>query len=169
MFHLIRKLAVTAAFSAAVLVGKAAPGPGNGASPIANGHVATVGMPAGITSTTFSMVMLPNGSIVGNGISSNTLGGWVHFDLTSFVFIGDTLLVAGPSTASFNAPPQFVVGGTFFLALKDNGNGGGNPAPDELANGAAPFPVTAQQILAMFGPPPPAAFRPALSGNLVIH
>jgi hypothetical protein len=167
MIPSLRRLATGAALSAVTLVGLAAAGHAQNAGPIANGHAAVQGIPAGTTSTTFSLVQLPDGSLVGNGVSTNSLGGWVRFDLTSVMTIGDAVLMAGPITATFNAPPQFVVGGTYFIGVKDNGEGG--TTPDEFANGAVPFPLSIQQIIGVLGPPPPEVFRPLVSGDIQVH
>jgi hypothetical protein len=93
----------------------------------------------------------------------------VHVDLTSVMTVGDAVLMAGPVTLAVNAPPDYAVGNTAVLAVKDLGNGGGDPAPDEATGAVGPPNLTIQQIVAAWGPPPPQAYQPLQSGNIQVH
>ena len=164
------KLAVSAALAAAFLFGTASQSYAQ-ATPIANGHLKggpTPGGQAPSIDLTFSLVELPGGSLVGGGkLTNKAVGGWILFDLTSYLFIGGTLFAAGPVTKTHNTSGVFQVGDTFFMAVNDNG-----PAMDEFIEGGVPAafgPLTIQQIIAIIGPAPPEIFRQGISGNFMIH
>ena len=167
---LIRKLPVSAALAAAFLFGTASQSYAQ-ATPIANGHLKGGPTPAApaasIIDLTFSLVERPGGSLVGGGkLTNKAVGGWILFDLTSYLFIGGTLFAAGPVTKEHNTG-VFQVGDTFFMAVNDNG-----PVMDEFIEGVVPAAfglTTIQQIIAVIGPPPAAFFRQRISGNLIIH
>jgi hypothetical protein len=172
----IVKLVVSAALPAAFLLGTSSPCHAQ-ATPIANGHLEggpTPSAPApSILDLTFSLVQLPDGSLIGGGkLTNKAAGGWILFDLTSYMFVGDTLFAAGPVTQTYNTAGIFEVGDLFVLAINDNGNGSGSSAPDEFIEGAAPAALgltTIQEVFALIGPPPPEFFRQGLSGDLTIH
>lgn len=166
------RFALTAALCASFLLGTAAPSHA-GATPLAHGS-GTPQAPGPDITFTFSMVQLPGGALLGQGmLHNNTDQGWIQFDLTSVMFIGDTVLMAGPITKTFNAPPFAPVGGTVFFGLNDNGNGDGSPVPDSFAHGFVPpfLPpnLTIQQIIGMTGPPPPEVYNPIGQGDFVVH
>jgi hypothetical protein len=88
--------------------------------------------------------------------------------IESYVEIGSTVFFAGTITHAVNTPPQFVVGGTGAFAVNDNGCCG-MPADEFLGVVAVPPQfgnLTAAQIIALIGPPPPSQFAPLLSGNI---
>lgn len=174
MMQLIRKLAACATLSTAFLFAT----PANAfaqATPIANGHVK--GGPTistqepSIIDLTFNLVELPDGSLVGSGkLTKKSAQGWIKFDVTSYVVLEDGVLMAGPVTALKvgNEPSPWSVGNTFFVFIHD----GETPSQDRFIEGRVPpqfGPLTAQQIAMLLGSPPPAIYRQALSGNLVIH
>ncbi len=171
------KLAISAALSASFLLGTASQSFAQG-TPIGHGHLKGGPTPAApapsIIDLTFSLVELPDGSLVGSGkLTKKSDGTWILFDLTSYMFIGDTLYAAGPITEAFNTDdPRRQVGATFFVAIQDNGDGGDGQAMDSFIEGGVPAvfgPLTIQQIIASIGPPPPEIFRQGISGNIVIH
>jgi hypothetical protein len=138
--------------SAAVLLGGVANNhgqQGQSASKIANGNGVT-GIPGeGLRSFLFSLVERPNGALQGHGVLTNLVPfAQLRFDITSYTVVDDVLLMAGPITSVIgNAPPQFVVGDTFFFAVRDGGNGG--QAIDEISGASvAPIPdLTIDEIL----------------------
>jgi len=157
-----------AVLSAAFVFGAAAPCQSQ-ATPLAYGHGAFVAQNQESHLFTFAAVQLPGGSVVGHClVIEPATRGFVHMEVTSFVFAGDTLGMAGPILVAVNAPPQFVVGGTAFFAVNDNSPG----APDAFAGlGTVPpylGSLTAAQIVALLGPPPPVAFAPLLAGDIRI-
>jgi len=174
MMQHLRKLVACAALSTAFLLTSSASASAQ-ATPIANGHIK--GGPTIATQTpsvldlTFHLVELPDGSIAGSGkLTKKSADGWIMFDLTSYVYVGDMVLMAGPVTAQKEGTEEspWNIGDTFFVVVED----GETPSMDRFIEGRVPSefgPLTAEQILAFGGPPPPAIFRPALSGNLVIH
>jgi len=173
--QLSRKHAVRAALVAAFTLAAAAPGRAQ-ATPIVSGHLKGGPTPAAqspsIIDLTIHLVELPDGSLVGGGRSTKQdINSWFRFELTSYVFLGDTLFAAGPVTAVHATQGAWEVGDTYFVAVKDNGDGNG-PVMDEFIEGRVPAsygPMTIQQILAIVGPPPPAFFRQGISGNLTLH
>ena len=171
MLKLIRKLA-----ACAILLGTASQSYAQ-ATPIASGHLKggpTIVTPVpSIVDLTFTLVELPDGSVLGSGkLTNQSLGSWILFDLTSYIFVGDgILMMAGTVTKQHTTviPPKFQVGNTVFFAIKDKGNGGG---VDEFIDGLVPpafGPVTIQQIFAVSGVPPPEIFRKGISGNITFH
>jgi hypothetical protein len=160
---LTRKLAISAALTGSLLVTTAALSFAQG-TPIANGHLKGGPTPAApapsIIDLTISLVELPDGSLVGGGkLERKSAGGWILFDLTSYIFVGDTLYAAGPVTQNHNTPGVWQVGATFFVAINDND---GSADADSFIEGGVPAeagPVTIEQILAVIGPAPPAIFR----------
>jgi hypothetical protein len=116
----------------------------------------------------FSVVQMPNGTTHGHAIGFEAAThAFVFIDLSSSMFLGDTLAVAGTITISINMPPQFPVGGTAFFAVQDNAGSpdlfaGLGSVPPQLGN------MTIQQIIALIGPPPPQAYAPLISGNFRI-
>ncbi|MCA9285466.1 MAG: hypothetical protein KDA22_09640 [Phycisphaerales bacterium] len=151
-----------------VLLAAAAPGFAQ-ATPIAhgNGVYEIQGEPLLLS---FNVVELPNGEVRGHVFTKNQVtGGILHSKVTSYMFLDDVLLVAGPLTAAVNAPPQFVLGATKFYAFKDNGDG---TPPDEVTGGVAPIEfgdLTIQQIVAIGGGPPPSTFMPLTAGDITIN
>ena len=170
----IRKLAICAALTAAFLFGAAAPSYAQ-ATPIAHGHLTGGPSPAGgptAVDLTFSLVKLPDGSLVGHGKSTNqAASGWFTYELSSYMVLDGTFYAAGTITATHNTGGNFAIGDTYFVAVKDNGNGNG-PVMDEFIEGHVPAmfgTLTIQQIIAIIGPPPPAIFRQGISGNITFH
>jgi hypothetical protein len=110
------------------------------------------------------------GSAQGFGVWSGSQGTTI-FKVDSLMFIGDTLLFAGPIVRTLGTPPPgHEVGATAFTAVKDNGRG----SPDETTSlSVVPKRFgnpTIQQIIALLGGgPTPAHFRPLLTGNIRIH
>jgi hypothetical protein len=141
-------------------------------APVADGHGVFVAQNQETHVFAFSLLELPNGTIHGQAVVLEpATQGLVVVDITSFMFIGDILAMAGPITTAINAPPQFVEGATAFFSVKDNGSG--SPIPDEFAGVGVVPPqfgnLTIQQIIALIGPPPPEAFSPLLLGNVRIY
>lgn len=172
----LRKLAMLAALTVAFLFGTASQGYAQ-ATPIAGGHLTagpTISNPASsIVELTFNLVELPDGSVVGSGKSTKqATGAWYQFDITSYMFVGDgILMMAGTVTAVHDVAGFVSVGSTVFYAVKDNGNGGG-PVLDQFIDGVVPAifgPVTIQQIFAFTGVPPAEIFREGLNGNFKFH
>lgn len=118
----------------------------------------------------FNSVQLPDGSVTGHLTSHEPASqSFVNVDISSAMHIGSWLAVAGEVTAAVNTPPRFVVGQTMFVVFVDNGGSG--PVPDQLASGLVPpflGNLTIQQIIALIGPPPAAAFSPFVSGNIMV-
>lgn len=118
----------------------------------------------------FNCVQLPDGSVTGHLTSHEPASqSFVNVGISSAMHFGGWLTVAGEVTAAVNTPPRFSVGQTMFVVLADNDSGG--PLPDQLAGGLVPpflGNLTIQQIIALIGPPPPAAFSPLLSSNIMV-
>lgn len=138
------------------------------ATPIATGHGSFISPSQLEHRFEFSLVALPDGSVQGHAIGFEpATQAFVFIDLDSFMFIGDTLAVAGTITVAINMPPQYPVGGTAFFAVKDNAG-----ASDTYAGlGSVPPPfgnMSIQQIVGLIGPPPPQAFTPLLRGDIRI-
>ena len=143
------------------------------ATPIANGGGSLLTPDGRVQHFAFHVVELPDGSVRGHGVrvepASNAI---VIFEVTSFMFVGNVLAMAGPVTMTRNAPPQFVIGGTVFFGLTDEGYGS---APADASTGLTPLPpflgnLTIQQIIAMIGSgPPPEALSPLFAGNIRFH
>lgn len=94
---------------------------------------------------------------------------YVRMDITSYMYLGNDLAVAGPVTASVNAPPAFLIGATAFMVFHDNGRG--RNAGDSITGTSVVPPsygnLTIQQVIALIGSgPPPQAFLPLLSGGI---
>ena len=164
---LTSKIAVCAVVSAAFLLGAAAPSHAQ-ATPIGNGQGLTGDPGPDLRTFSFSVVELPNGSVTGHGqVFDHGLNFWVHFNITSFMFIDDMLLMAGPVTKAVNAP-NFTIGATFFFAVKDGGKG--KSSIDEISLvSVAPPNLTIQEIISFIGPPPPEIIKPISAGNIKIH
>jgi len=157
-----------AALVAAVLVGTASTSP-LGGGPILTGEcilLPPVGDPNCIAIT---LIETGSGEFTGYGRQCNVFtGDELTFEITSYEIVGDMVCVAGPITSTDNPAPQFAVGNTTAYCILDNGNGGAG-APDSATAGQGPPGLTIQDILGIFGPPPPEAFAPAVSGNFKIH
>ena len=169
--NLIRRAAASAALSTLFVVTAATTGHAQ-ANPIAQGHGTYIGQNLVAKQFTFSAVVLPGGAVRGhlNNIE-HASNGFVHIDVTSLAMVGDTLMLAGPITQAVNAPPHFVVGATGFFLVNDNARN--TPSTDTFAGLGVVPPflgnLTAEQILAFAGPPPPQAFAPLLSGDIRIR
>ncbi len=113
---------------------------------------------------------LPNGSAQGYSFGYEpSTNSYVLVQVTSLFRVNGAVVYAGPIVATENAPPEYVVGAQTFQAVVDNGNGWG-PTPDGIT-GTSVVPaflgnLTAEQIIALIGPPPPVAFLPLLAGNI---
>lgn len=137
---------------------------------IAHGHGEYVGGNQEVKSLTFNVVELPDGSIRGHGVlSEHSTNSFVHFEVSSYTFVGDSLGVAAEITMAVNAPPSLPVGNTIFFFINDN-----DPVADEFAFGIVPPEVgnpTIQEIVLFFlmgNPPPPEVFTPLIGGNFWI-
>jgi hypothetical protein len=168
MMKLFSRLAVRAALCTGFALAAAAPTQAQAAH-LAYGHGSFVSTSSQLThQIAFSVVQLPNGATHGHAIGFEAAThGFVFIDLSSAMFLGDTLAVAGTITMAINMPPQFPVGGTAFFAVQDNAGGpdlfaGLGSVPPQLGN------LTIQQILALIGPPPPQAYAPLINGNFRI-
>ncbi|HEX6882280.1 MAG TPA: hypothetical protein VF530_02805 [Planctomycetota bacterium] len=141
----------------------------NPASPIAAGNGTFMGQnPPGVRAVTFSVQALPQGRVGGFAIFRDPgTNGFVHMNVTSMMFLGSSVAVAGPITMQAGSP--FPVGATAFFVVQDNGDG--TLVPDQLALGVAPLflgSLTIQEVIGLIGPPPPQAFTPLLTGNIRI-
>jgi len=106
-----------------------------------------------------------NGTVEGFAIwrGPNSVTIW---QVSSFTFVGEALVFAGPIIKVIGTPPPgHAVGLTAFTAVKDNGSA------DETASLSVVPPQfgnpTVQQIIALIGPPP--AYLPLLSGSIWIR
>lgn len=164
------KTAIHAALAAAFTFGAAASGHAQ-ASPVAAGGGEFLAQNGEDHLFAFHVVELPDGKVTGRaGVYEPVTQGFVHMEISSYMYIGDWVGVAGPITMAVNAPPQFAVGATAFFVVSDNG--AGLSAPDAFAGLGAVPPMfgnlTIQQIVGLIGPPPPAAFSPLLAGDIKI-
>lgn len=165
---LMSRTAVCAALSTAFLLGAAAPGNAQ-AVPLGSGGGRYVNRQSETNRFAFTAVQLPDGSVTGHVVfhfpATNAM---VRMEVTSFMFIGDWLGLAGPVTMAVNTPTP-LVGTTGFLVLSDNGAPGTDTftgfsfAPASFGN------LTIQQIIGIIGPPPPSVFFPLIEGNIQIH
>jgi hypothetical protein len=167
MSKLASTVSLTAALSAAVLLGAASPSPVAG-HPIVTGH-GQWEIPAGTVGFQISLVELPDGSLNGHGLStlhSASGNAWFHFVVTEYQYVGDELAVAGLIVDTFNTPPNFL-GSQTILLVQDNGSGG---APDKAisASGIPPS-FSLAQVLSLIPPPPPEFWFPLAGGNFKIH
>lgn len=162
----LHRLALLAALSSAALLGSAAPLHAQ-AQPIVTGDGEVVSPAVGSVAVELTLVELPNGALHGEGlVAFATTGGYATFELTSYMFVGGELCLAGPVTSSFGAPPSYFVGATVVFCVHDGGNGAG---ADAMAGTVGPPGLTIQQIIGLIGPPPPQAYQPVVSGNFTIH
>lgn len=162
---------VRGALVAVLFLGAAPPGHAQ-RGPVASGGGAFVAPNQQDHLFGFSVFEVPGGSVRGRcSVIEPASSGVVAFDVTSAVQVGNVLLMAGPITSTFNAPPQFVVGATAFLAVEDNGDGSSMPDGITGTGVVPPFlgSLTAQEILALIGPPPPQAFSPLYAGGIRIY
>ncbi len=140
-------------------------------TPLASGGGAYVAQNRETHWFAFTCVRLPDGSIRGHAVFVEpATKAFLQMRITSAMPLDGMLAVAGPITHLVRTPPELALGATFFFVVDDNGAGG--PVPDRLASGAAPAALgnlTIQQIIALIGPPPPAALAPLLKGNITIH
>ena len=167
MLNLIRRFATATVLTSATLFAVAAPGQAQ-IKPIGSGY-GVVEAPMGTRVVLYSLLELSDGSLSGHGLQySPADNAWVYFNITSYMFVGDALLMAGPVTKSINSLPGYDVGNTAVLAVHDKGNWFGQPAPDDAAATVGPPNLTIQQIVAIIGPPPPQAYVPIKAGNLKI-
>lgn len=166
---LTSKAAACAALSVGLFLGATAPISAQ-ASPIGSGQGAFLAQNQETHLFAFAVVELPDGSVNGHGlVFEPSTRAFVLFRISSFMFLGETLFMAGPITQAVNAPPQFVGGATAFFAVNDNGR---SSADDIAALSVVPVQfgnLTIQQILALAGPPPAGAFAPLLAGDVRIH
>ena len=104
----------------AALSGSAQARLNSGANPITHGHGAYVEDDDGhIKWFTLSVVELPSGPVQGHGMFIDHVSrSFIHFELSSYMFVGDSLGVAGEINMAHNAPPQLAVGRTIFFFLK---------------------------------------------------
>jgi len=168
MFALESRIALSAALTAVALLTAAAPSQAQ-ATPIVTGEVEVTSPVIGPVGLGLSLVQLPSGQLDGQGsLELLALGGRVDFEVTSYMFLGDMVCLAGPVTAAVNAPPAYSLGATVVFCIEDNGDGGSS-APDTVAGTVGPPGLTIQQIIALIGPPPPQAFQPIAAGNFRIH
>lgn len=164
------KTPLFAAISAAFLLAAASPSHAqvSPASPIARGHGTYLGQNQALKELTFSVNQLPFGQVGGHAIIREpSTSSFFHMNVTSMMFLGDALAVAGPITMQVGSP--FPVGATAFFVVNDNGDG--TVVPDDFALGVAPLSfghLTIQQIIGLVGPPPPQAFAPILTGGIRI-
>ncbi|MHC5023262.1 MAG: hypothetical protein ACYTGG_05050 [Planctomycetota bacterium] len=184
---LTSRFAVCAAVSAAVLLAGAvtslAQQAQSSALSLAYGNGVTGTPGEGLRTFSFSLVELSNGSLRGHGVIHDQAdGGWLRFEITSYMVVDDILLMAGPITAVHGegVPPGFFVGATFFFAVRDGGDG--RLAIDEISSAnAAPIPgLTIDEILALLcsmnpscdpdGPIvlPPDVVLPITAGNIKV-
>ena len=167
MSNFMQRVSLSAALAAAALLGAATPSHAQTGRLISGaGRIEIPGaVPIGLY---LQLNQLPGGVLRGAGAQIFTSsGGRVTYDLTSFLFIGETLCMAGPITSAVNAPPPYTVGSTIVFCIQDNNKSKGTP--DAVAGGVGPPNLTIQQIIAMAGPPPPQAFVPLVSGDFTIH
>lgn len=138
------------------------------ATHVARGSGAVVANNGALQQLAFNLIVLPDGRIRGHvNVIEPASGGIVKVEITSMMFIGDDLFVAGPVTAAIHAPPAFSVGATAFFGFQDNLG-----APDALVRGVVPVAfgnLSIQEIIAFIGPPPPQAWLPLVSGDITIH
>lgn len=117
----------------------------------------------------FAAVEGPTGSVRGSCVVLEpATNGLVRIEVSSKFEIGSTLMLAGTITMAVNAPPQFAVGATGAFAVNDNGCCG-TPPDSFLGVVAVPLSfgnLTARQIVALIGPPPPEMFSPLLFGDI---
>ena len=171
MMLLTRRAAMCASLAAVLLLGSAAP-VGAQAGPIAHGHGSFVANNQELHTITFNVVGLPDGSVRGHAvIREPSTQAFVIMEVSSLMFLGETLAVAGEVTKNVNAPAQHAVGSTAFFSVNDYGN---DPTmPDDFAGlgSVPPFlgNLTIQEIIALIGPPPPQAFTPFLTGGVQVH
>lgn len=154
------------ALAAALLLGAAAPLTAQAAMLGAGGGMVQQG-PV-VRGYGFYCLQLPGGAATGQVVSwEPTSQSHLTMRISSAMHIGPWLAVAGQVTHAVNTPPQLSVGATMFLVFADNGRSGA--VPDQLASGVVPSflgNLTIQQIVALIGPPPAAAFGPFLSGGI---
>lgn len=90
-------------------------------------------------------------------------GGFVCVVIETWASVGDVVAFEGTVVLAHDAP--FATGGNVFFAVRDgepDGFAGVGRVPPPFA------PMTAAQILALIGPPPPAAFSPLLTGDIAV-
>jgi hypothetical protein len=170
MLKLTSTIALSAALSAAVLLGGATPTTA-GTPTCTDTSILTGGgsweTPIGTVGFNVSVIERIDGSFRGSGMSylHNESGiSWFHFKVTGCTFVGDEILVVGRITRTFNVPPRIAVGSLTALLVQDNGSGGAVPDMVLSASGLPPF-LTIDQIAA--GLPP---FRfPLATGNFRIY
>jgi hypothetical protein len=165
----VNAVLLTGVFLVLALSGNAQAEPADArAHPIVIGHGKYVDQTQEIFSFVFSVVELPSGSVQGQGAFFDHIGGrFILFELSSFMFVGDSVGMAGEITMAVNSPPQLHVGATIFFFVNDN-----RPDTDEFAGlGLVPpefGSLTIQEIVALIGPPPPDVFTPLVTGNIKI-
>jgi hypothetical protein len=165
--HFLTRFAKHVALATACLFGALAP---------ANAQTTLIGAGAGAYVAqnqqthlfAFTVSQRANGTVKGHIlVLEPATQGLVRVDVTSWVYVGNTLAAAGTVTMSINAPAMFAVGNTAFFAVNSN-----TGAPDQFA-GLGNVPpqfgsLTIQQIIALIGPPPPQNFAPLLFGCIRI-
>jgi hypothetical protein len=137
------------------------------AQPLGNGGGKYINNSNNTNHFTFSAVQLPNGSVKGHAIwHSPDLNAMAQVELTSFMYIGEWLAVAGTITKVINVPPEVELGATAFIVFRADGS----PAHTGFSFAPLAFgELTIQQIIAMLGPPQPIHFFPIISGTIKIH
>lgn len=161
---LLTGLLLVSAISANVQAGSAVP-----ADHIAQGRGSHMGQDMLPKWVAFSVVEMSDGSVAGHGMFIDYIAnGFIRFELSSFMFVGDSLGVAGEITAAVNAPPGLAVGMTIFFWVNDN-----DPDTDEIASFGFVPPefgnLTIQEVVALLGPPPPDFFTPLIAGDLKVY
>ena len=163
----ISKKAVHAVLSVGFLLVAATPG--TAADRIGSGAGAYVGQNQETKVFGFSVSERSDGSVRGYGIVIEPGSrGYVLFEISSYMFVGDSLGMAGEIIRTVNSPPEFAVDTTLFFFVNDN-----NPDTDEFAGPGLVPPelghLTIQEIVALIGPPPPFVYQPLLAGNVRIY
>jgi hypothetical protein len=156
---------VRAVRTAALLFGAAAPGTAQAAR-IATGIGQFVGQNQQNRLFAFSVVERADGSVRGQLLAFEPgTRGLVIQEVTSYWLLGNTVVMAGPITVAINAPPEYAVGATGFCAATSSPDGmtGSSIVPAFLGS------LTAEQIIALIGPPPTAVFAPLLAGHIRIY
>ena len=161
-----RTSALAALSAAALLVPAATPATAHGGA-VAAGHGTYLA--ADQTTTlgfTFVVHEAHDGSIQGYALWKGPLSTTL-WEVSSLMHVGEMVLFAGEIVGTTGTPPPgHAVGVTAATAVHDNGPG----FMDDIASISVVPPEfgnpTIQQLVALFGPPPPQAFRPLLSGNI---
>lgn len=162
-----------AVLAAAFLLGEAKPSEAQVQSPVTSGATiargrGTINDNGTVIHGTFVVKQGPLGIVQGYLLATApSVGSVLRMDITSCVFVDGLLGLAGKVTTSVGFPPALAVGRTAFFLIDDVGTGG-VPGPDLFSGllgiGVSLGNLTAEQIYAIFGPPP--QWFPLLSGDL---